>query len=103
VGARPGGTVPADGEVAAGESEVDASLLTGESTPVAVGPGAPVVGGGIVRGGALTVRITRVGDDTALAGVMRLVAEAQASRSGTQLLADRAAALLFYVALGAAA
>ncbi|GMA94073.1 hypothetical protein GCM10025881_08970 [Pseudolysinimonas kribbensis] len=65
-------------------------------------PGDTVVGGSIVRGGALTVRISRVGDDTALAGVMRLVSEAQASRSPAQLLADRAAAILFYVALGAA-
>jgi P-type Cu2+ transporter len=100
---RPGGTVPADGQVTEGESEVDASLLTGESAPVPVAAGASVVGGSIVRGGALTVRVTRVGDDTALAGIQRLVADAQASRSGTQLLADRAAALLFYVALGAAA
>jgi Cu2+-exporting ATPase len=100
---RPGGAVPADGEVFEGESEIDQSLLTGESAAVAVAPGAAVVGGAIVRGGALTVRITRVGDDTALAGVMRLVAEAQASRSGAQLLADRAAGILFYVALGAAA
>jgi P-type Cu2+ transporter len=100
---RPGGAIPADGEISEGDSEVDESLLTGESVPVPKTVGSSVVGGGIVRGGALTVRITRVGDDTALAGVMRLVAEAQASRSGTQLLADRAAAILFYVALGAAA
>jgi Cu2+-exporting ATPase len=100
---RPGGSVPADGVVTEGESEVDQSLLTGESAPVPVASGSAVVGGTIVRGGALTLRITRVGDDTALAGVMRLVAEAQGSRSGAQLLADRAAAILFYVALGAAA
>ena len=100
---RPGGAVPADGEVTEGESEVDESLLTGESAAIAKAPGAPVVGGAIVRGGALTVRIAKVGDDTALAGIQRLVAEAQASRSGTQLLADRAAGVLFYVALGAAA
>jgi Cu2+-exporting ATPase len=100
---RPGGSAPADGEVVEGESEADESPLTGESAAVAKGPGATVVGGSIVRGGALTVRITRVGDDTALAGIQRLVAEAQASRSGAQLLADKAAAILFYVALGAAA
>jgi len=100
---RPGGSVPADGEVTEGESEADESLLTGESATVAKAPGATVVGGSIVRGGALTVRITKVGDDTALAGIQRLVAEAQASRSGAQLLADRAAGILFYVALGAAA
>jgi Cu2+-exporting ATPase len=99
---RPGGSVPADGEVTEGESEADESLLTGESAAIAKRPGDPVVGGSIVRGGALTVRITRVGDDTALAGVIRLVSEAQASRSPAQLLADRAAGILFYVALGAA-
>jgi len=99
---RPGGSVPADGEVTEGESEADESLLTGESAPVVKSPGDTVVGGSIVRGGALTVRITRVGDDTALAGVIRLVSEAQASRSPAQLLADRAAGILFYVALGAA-
>jgi Cu2+-exporting ATPase len=99
---RPGGALPADGEVTEGESEVDESLLTGESAPIAASPGARVVGGSVVRGGALTVRITRIGDDTALAGVMRLVAEAQTSKSGAQLLADRAAAILFYIALGAA-
>jgi Cu2+-exporting ATPase len=99
---RPGGSVPADGEVTEGESEADESLLTGESSAIAKRVGDPVVGGSIVRGGALTVRITRVGDDTALAGVIRLVSEAQASRSPAQLLADRAAGILFYVALGAA-
>jgi Cu2+-exporting ATPase len=99
---RPGGSVPADGEVTEGESEADESLLTGESAAIAKRVGDPVVGGSIVRGGALTVRITRVGDDTALAGVIRLVSEAQASRSPAQLLADRAAGILFYVALGAA-
>ncbi|MGN6326566.1 copper-translocating P-type ATPase [Pseudolysinimonas sp.] len=100
---RPGAAVPADGEVVEGESEADESLLTGESAAVPKAPGATVVGGSVVRGGALTVRVTRTGDDTALAGIQRLVAEAQASRSGTQLLADKAAAVLFYVALGAAA
>ncbi len=96
---RPGAAIPVDGEVVEGESDVDESLLTGESAPVAKVPGASVVGGSIATGGALTVRVTRVGGDTALAGVMKLVADAQASKSGTQLLADRAAGLLFYVAL----
>lgn len=99
---RPGEAVPVDGEVVEGESDVDESLLTGESAPVAKAPGASVVGGSIATGGALTVRVTRVGGDTALAGVMKLVADAQASKSGTQLLADRAAGLLFYVALAVA-
>jgi P-type Cu2+ transporter len=100
---RPGARVPVDGEVVDGESEVDESLLTGESAPVAASVGSSVVGGSVNGAGALTVAVTKLGDDTALAGISRLVAEAQASRSGAQLLADRAAALLFYVALGAAA
>ncbi|WP_395640612.1 heavy metal translocating P-type ATPase [Pseudolysinimonas sp.] len=100
---RPGVRVPVDGEVVDGESELDESLLTGESAPVAAGIGSAVVAGSVNGAGSLTVQVTRLGDDTALAGISRLVAEAQASRSGAQLLADRAAALLFYVALAAAA
>ena len=99
---RPGAAIPTDGEVVEGSSEVDESLLTGESAPVRREAGASVVGGSIATSGALTVRVTRVGDDTALAGVMRLVAEAQASKGRAQLLADRAAAVLFYVALASA-
>lgn len=98
---RPGSAVPVDGEVVDGSGEVDESLLTGESAPVEKSPGDAVVAGSIASG-SLTVRVTRTGGDTALAGVMKLVADAQASRSPAQLLADRAAALLFYVALGAA-
>lgn len=100
---RPGAAIPADGEVVEGSSDVDESLLTGESAPVRREAGAAVVGGSISTSGALTVRVTKVGDDTALAGVMRLVADAQASKGRAQLLADRAAAVLFYVALAAAA
>jgi Cu2+-exporting ATPase len=100
---RPGARVPVDGEVVDGESEVDESLLTGESAPVAATVGSSVVAGSVNGAGSLTVKVAKLGDDTALAGISRLVAEAQASRSGAQLLADRAAALLFYVALGAAA
>jgi len=100
---RPGARVPVDGNVVDGESELDESLLTGESAPVAATVGSSVVAGSVNGAGSLTVEVTRLGDDTALAGIARLVAEAQASRSGAQLLADRAAALLFYVALGAAA
>jgi len=100
---RPGARVPVDGEVVDGESELDESLLTGESAPVAASVGSSVVAGSVNGAGSLTVKVARLGDDTALAGISRLVAEAQASRSGAQLLADRAAALLFYVALGAAA
>jgi Cu2+-exporting ATPase len=99
---RPGAAIPVDGTVIEGESEVDESLLTGESVPVRKGPGDPVVGGSIASG-ALVLEVTKLGDDTALAGVMKLVADAQASRGRAQLLADRAAALLFYVALGSAA
>ncbi|MDM4763655.1 heavy metal translocating P-type ATPase [Galbitalea sp. SE-J8] len=99
---RPGASVPADGRVVDGDSEVDESLLTGESAPVAKSTGDPVVGGSVNGSGALTVEVTRIGDDTALAGIVRLVADAQASRGRAQLLADRAAALLFYVALAAA-
>ena len=100
---RPGARVPVDGEVVDGESELDESLLTGESAAVAASVGSDVVAGSVNGAGSLTVRVAKLGDDTALAGIGRLVAEAQASRSGAQLLADRAAALLFYVALGAAA
>jgi Cu2+-exporting ATPase len=100
---RPGARVPVDGEVVDGESELDESLLTGESAPVAATVGSNVVAGSVNGGGSLTVKVTKLGDDTALAGISRLVADAQASRSGAQLLADRAAALLFYVAVGAAA
>jgi P-type Cu2+ transporter len=96
---RPGGRVPADGEVTDGAADVDESLLTGESSPVAKGPSDRVVAGTVVAGSSLRVRITAVGDETALSGIMRLVAEAQASGSRAQALADRAAAILFYVAL----
>jgi len=99
---RPGSAIPADGTVVDGESDVDESLLTGESEPIAKQAGDTVVAGSVVAGGSITVEVTKTGDDTALAGVMQLVADAQSSKSGTQLLADRAAALLFYLALAAA-
>ena len=99
---RPGAAVPVDGRVVDGSSEVDESLLTGESAAVAKSPGDEVVGGSINASGALTVEVTRVGGDTAVAGVMKLVADAQSSKGAAQLLADRAAAVLFYVALAAA-
>jgi Cu2+-exporting ATPase len=99
---RPGAAIPADGEITDGESEVNESLLTGESRPVGKGIGAQVIAGSINGAGALTVRVTKIGGDTAIAGIMKLVADAQASKSGAQVLADRAAALLFYVAVGAA-
>src|ERR1700756_1673580 len=98
---RPGARVPADGEVVEGAAEVDESLITGESKPVAKGPGAKVIAGTVAGGGSLRVSVTAVGDATALSGIMRLVSAAQASGSRAQALADRAAALLFYVALAA--
>jgi Cu2+-exporting ATPase len=100
---RPGASIPVDGEVVDGASTVDESLLTGESTPVEKALGASVIAGSVNGGGgAITVRVTQLGDDTALAGVMRLVAEAQASKSGAQLLADRAAGWLFSLAIAVA-
>ena len=99
---RPGSAVPVDGTVIEGESTVNESLLTGESQSVAKVAGASVVAGSINGDGALTIEVTRTGEQTALAGIMKLVADAQASKAGVQILADKAAALLFYVALGAA-
>ncbi len=101
---RPGASIPADGQVEAGESEVNEAMLTGESMPVDKAPGDPVIGGTVnVGGGSLRVRVTAVGEETALAGIMRLVAEAQRSKSRTQVLADKAAGWLFYIAVGVAA
>lgn len=99
---RPGASVPADGEVEEGESQVNQAMITGESKPVNKGPGDEVIGGTINGDGSLRVLVTATGEETALAGIMRLVEEAQESKSETQLLADRAAGWLFYVALGVA-
>jgi Cu2+-exporting ATPase len=98
---RPGGRVPADGVVVEGEAELDESMVTGESRPVARRPGGRVVAGTVSTDSSIRVRVTAVGEETALAGIQRLVADAQASRSRAQVLADRFAALLFYVAAGA--
>src|SRR5215469_15358956 len=100
---RPGTRVPADGTVTEGAAEVDESMITGESRSVAKGLGAIVVAGTVASGGSLRVRVTAVGEQTALSGIMRLVAAAQASGSRTQAIADRAAAILFYVAVVAGA
>jgi Cu2+-exporting ATPase len=100
---RPGDSVPADGDVAEGRSSVNESMITGESRPVDKEPGSRVIAGTINGDGSLRVRVTATGDETALAGIMRLVDEAQQSKSPTQLLADRAAGWLFYIALAAAA
>src|SRR5256886_2458102 len=95
---RPGTRVPADGLVIEGHADADESTITGESRTVSKGPGAAVIAGTVASGGSLRVRVTAVGEQTALSGIMRLVAAAQASGSRTQALADRAAAILFYVA-----
>ncbi|MFP4311340.1 MAG: heavy metal translocating P-type ATPase [Nitriliruptoraceae bacterium] len=99
---RPGSRVPADGRIVDGHADVDESMITGESTPVDRGEGERVVAGTVVGSSSLRVEVDAVGDDTALAGIRRMVEEAQRSRSRTQKLADRAAALLFYVAVTAA-
>ena len=100
---RPGSSVPADGEVAQGASELNEAMITGESRPVNKAEGDRVLGGTVNSGdSSLRVRVTATGEETALSGIMRLVREAQASKSDTQILADRAAAFLFYAALAAA-
>lgn len=97
---RPGSSIPADGEVFEGESKVDESMITGESAPVDKEPGEEVIGGTVNKEGSLRVEITATGDETALSGIMKLVEEAQESQSNTQMLADKAAGWLFYIALG---
>src|SRR5262245_11398140 len=99
---RSGGRVPADGRIVDGEAELDESMITGESRPVPRGVGDRVVAGTVATDSALRVRVDAVGDDTALAGIGRLVAQAQASSGRAQVLADRFAAMLFYVATAAA-
>ncbi|MFO7546744.1 MAG: copper-translocating P-type ATPase [Trueperaceae bacterium] len=98
---RPGEQVPADGPVLDGTSSVNEAFLTGESRPVTKEKGSEVVGGAVNGEGALDVEITRTGGDTTLSQVMRLVEEAQSSRSRFQGLADRAAGWLVYIAIGA--
>src|SRR5829696_2413488 len=98
---RSGARVPADGQIVDGEAELDESMITGESRPVGKGPGDKLVAGTVSTDSAIRVRVRAVGDDTALAGIQRLVAEAQASGSRAQVLADRFAALLFYIATAA--
>jgi Cu2+-exporting ATPase len=98
---RSGGRVPADGTILEGAAEIDESMVTGESRPVPKEHGDEMVAGTVATDSAVRVEVTAVGEDTALAGIQRLVAEAQASRSRAQVLADRAAALLFYVAASA--
>jgi Cu2+-exporting ATPase len=99
---RPGSSIPADGEVVEGDSSVDESMITGESEPVSKSEGDEVIGGTVNKEGALRVKITATGDETALSGIMKLVDEAQEDKTETQLLADKAAGWLFYIALGSA-
>ena len=100
---RPGASVPADGLVREGRSAVNEAMITGESRPLDKGVGDAVIGGTVNGNGSLRVEITKTGEASALAGIMRLVAQAQGSRSRAQALADRAARLLTVVALGAGA
>ncbi|RKN51370.1 heavy metal translocating P-type ATPase [Micromonospora endolithica] len=99
---RSGARVPADGRIVDGAAELDESMITGESRPVPRGVSDRVVAGTVATDSALRVRVDAVGEDTALAGIGRLVAQAQAGGGRAQVLADRFAALLFYVATTAA-
>ncbi len=97
---RPGARVPADGVIVDSAAELDESLITGETRPVAREPGEKAVAGSIAVGSSVRVQVGAVGENTTVAGIQRMVTEAQASRSRAQTLADRAAAVLFYVAVG---
>lgn len=100
---RPGGSVPADGRIVDGRASMDESMVTGESRTVARGIGDQVTAGTVATDSGLRVEITATGDDTTLAGIQRLVTEAQSSSSRAQRLADTAAGWLFWFALGSAA
>jgi Cu2+-exporting ATPase len=100
---RSGARVPADGYIVDGAAELDESMITGESRPVSRSVGDRVVAGTVATDSAIRVKINAVGDDTALAGIQRLVAQAQESSGRAQVLADRFAAMLFYIATAAAA
>ncbi|HEV2067479.1 MAG TPA: heavy metal translocating P-type ATPase [Thermomicrobiales bacterium] len=99
---RPGARVPADGVIVEGQAELDESMITGESRPVDKGVGDRIVAGTVASGSSVRVQVDAVGQNTALAGIQRLVEQAQASRSRAQALADRFAAALFYLAVGTA-
>ncbi|OUZ12843.1 ATPase [Aeromicrobium sp. PE09-221] len=100
---RPGASVPADGRIVDGAASMDESMVTGESAPVRRETGDQVVAGTVATDSGLRVEVTAIGDDTALAGIRRLVSDAQSSSSRAQRIADTAAAWLFWYALGAAA
>ena len=99
---RPGANIPADGTIREGRADVDESMVTGESRPVTRSTGESVVAGTVATDSSLRIEVTATGDDTALAGIQRLVTEAQNSSSRAQRIADTAAAWLFWFALGAA-
>ncbi|MFN6546384.1 heavy metal translocating P-type ATPase [Mycolicibacterium nivoides] len=99
---RPGGSVPVDGRIVDGAADMDESMVTGESRTVRRSAGDDVVAGTVATDSGLRIRVTAVGDDTALAGIQRLVGEAMNSSSRAQRLADRAAGWLFWFALGSA-
>jgi Cu2+-exporting ATPase len=99
---RPGSSIPADGVVQSGHSSVNESLITGESRPIEKTDGAAVTAGTVNSSGSLRIVVTRTGQDTSLARIMRLVEQAQSSRSRAQALADRAAFFLTVIAIGAA-
>lgn len=100
---KPGEKIPADGEVIEGSTDVNESLLTGESRPVSKETGDEVIGGSVNREGSVTIEVKKLGDDSFLSQVISLVEEAQSSKSKTQNLANRAAAWLTLVALAAGA
>ena len=100
---RTGASAPADAVVSKGSSKMNEAMVTGESTPIDRGPDDEIIAGTVnVGDSSLRAEVSAIGDDTALAGIMRLVASTQASKSPTQLLADRAASFLFYAAVGSA-
>ena len=99
---RPGSRVPVDGVIVGGASSIDEAVITGESKPVSKSINDSVVAGTVNQDGAITVEVTKLGDDTALAGIMRLVAEAQSSKSNVQVLADKAAFYLTMTAIATA-
>lgn len=96
---RPGSRIPVDGVITDGKSSVDEAAITGESKPVSKSVNDEVVAGTSNQDGSLTVKVTKIGQDTALAGIMRLVAEAQSSKSNVQVLADKAAFALTIIAI----
>ncbi len=98
---KPGERVPTDGQIIEGTTSLDESMLTGESKPVTRGPGETVIGGSVNGEGAITVQIAKTGKDTYLSQVIEMVSQAQASRSRTQDLANRAALWLTFIAIGA--